>query len=59
MTTLSATLARTKFYMLLDEVAKSHEPIQIKGKRHTAVLIMLIPAASIGIPWMIGCRQAA
>ena len=39
MTTLTATLARTKLYTLLDEVAKSHEPIQIKGKRSNGILI--------------------
>ena len=39
MTTITATLARAKLYTLLDEVAKSHEPVQIKGKRHNGVLI--------------------
>ncbi|OGV57352.1 MAG: antitoxin [Lentisphaerae bacterium RIFOXYA12_FULL_48_11] len=39
MTTLTATLARTKLYSLLDEVAHSHEPIQITGKRNNGVLI--------------------
>ena len=39
MTTLTATLARTKLYSLLDEVTKSHEPIQITGKRSNGVLI--------------------
>jgi prevent-host-death family protein len=39
MTTLSATLARTKLYSLLDEVTKSHEPIQITGRRNNGVLI--------------------
>jgi len=39
MTTLTATLARTKLYSLLDEVAHSHEPIQITGKRTNGVLI--------------------
>ena len=39
MTTLTATLARTKLYSLLDEVARSHEPIQITGKRSNGVLI--------------------
>ena len=39
MTTLTATLARTKLYTLLDEVAKSHEPIQITGKRSNGVLV--------------------
>ena len=39
MTTLTATLARTKLYTLLDEVNDSHEPIQITGKRSNGVLI--------------------
>jgi len=39
MTTLSATEARKSLYNLVDEVALSHVPIQIVGKRHSAVLI--------------------
>ena len=39
MTTLSASKARTGLYKLLDKTAESHEPIQITGKRHNAVLI--------------------
>ena len=39
MTTLSATEARKSLYNLVDDVALSHEPIQIVGKRHSAVLI--------------------
>lgn len=39
MTTLTASEARTRLFKLLDETASSHEPIQIKGKRHSAVLI--------------------
>jgi antitoxin YefM len=39
MTTITATDARKKLYGLLDDVATSHEPIQIAGKRNTAVLI--------------------
>ncbi len=39
MTTLTATEARKQLYTLLDDVSESHEPIQITGKRHTAVLI--------------------
>ena len=39
MTTLTATLARTRLYSLLDEVALSHEPIQITGKRSNGILI--------------------
>jgi prevent-host-death family protein len=39
MTTLSASEARKRLYKLVDEVKESHEPIQIVGKRSTAVLI--------------------
>lgn len=39
MTAISATEARKRLYQLLDDVAQSHEPIQITGKRSSAVLI--------------------
>ena len=39
MTTLTASVARSKLYKLLDEAAASHEPIQITGKRCHAVLV--------------------
>lgn len=39
MTNITATEARRRLYKLLDEVAQSHEPIQITGKRNSAVLI--------------------
>jgi PHD/YefM family antitoxin component YafN of YafNO toxin-antitoxin module len=39
MTTLSATEARKCLYSLVDDVAASHAPIQIVGKRNSAVLI--------------------
>lgn len=39
MTTITATEARRLLYKLLDDVADSHEPIQISGKRSNAVLI--------------------
>lgn len=39
MTTLTASQARAKLYKLLDKAANSHEPVQITGKRHNAVLI--------------------
>ncbi|MDO8747774.1 MAG: type II toxin-antitoxin system Phd/YefM family antitoxin [Candidatus Omnitrophota bacterium] len=39
MTTLTATQARGRLYRLLDSIAQSHEPVQITGKRHNAVLI--------------------
>ena len=39
MTTLSATAARKCLYNLVDDVALSHDPIQIIGKRHSAILV--------------------
>jgi prevent-host-death family protein len=39
LTNLTVTEARKKLYTLLDEVALSHEPIQIAGKRNSAVLV--------------------
>ena len=39
MTTMSATEARKQLYKLLDDVARSHEPVQITGKRGNAVLV--------------------
>ena len=39
MTTITATKARARLYQLVDSAAESHEPIQITGKRHNAVLI--------------------
>jgi len=39
MTNLTASRARTMLYQLLDKTAISHQPVQITGKRHSAVLI--------------------
>jgi antitoxin YefM len=39
MTTMSATEARKQLYKLLDDVAQSHEPVQITGGRGNAVLV--------------------
>lgn len=39
MTSLTATEARKQLYKLLDEVSDSHEPVQITGKRGSAVLV--------------------
>jgi prevent-host-death family protein len=39
MTSITATQARKQLYTLLDDVSESHEPIQIAGKRHSAVLV--------------------
>ena len=39
MATLTATQARKRLYGLVDEVKESHEPVQIVGKRNSAVLV--------------------
>jgi antitoxin YefM len=39
MTTLSASEARKRLYSLVDEAKDSHEPVQIVGKRNSAVLV--------------------
>jgi prevent-host-death family protein len=39
MTSLTASKARANLYSLVDKAAMCHEPIQITGKRHNAVLI--------------------
>ena len=39
MTNITASEARKRLYKLVDDVAESHEPIQIAGKRKSAVLL--------------------
>jgi antitoxin YefM len=39
MPTFKATDARAKLYRLIDEAARTHEPILITGKRTNAVLL--------------------
>jgi antitoxin YefM len=39
MTSITATEARKQLYKLVDEVSESHEPVQITGKRGSAVLV--------------------
>ena len=39
MPTITATEARAALYTLIDEVANTHEPVLITGKRHNSVLI--------------------
>jgi len=39
MITLTATKARASLFHLIDETFEGHEPIQINGRRHSAVLI--------------------
>lgn len=39
MTVLTVTEARTRLFQLIDEVADSHKPILITGKRANAILL--------------------
>jgi hypothetical protein len=39
MTALTASEARANLYRLIDQVAESHKPIFIAGKRRSAVLL--------------------
>ncbi|OGP52352.1 MAG: antitoxin [Deltaproteobacteria bacterium RBG_13_43_22] len=39
MTALSASEARKRLYTLVDEVKETHQPVQIVGKRSSAVLV--------------------
>ncbi len=39
MSTINATHARANFYTLLEQVAESHEPVQITSKRGNAFLV--------------------
>ena len=39
MTSVTVTEARKNLYTLLDDVADSHSPLQISGKRNRAVLV--------------------
>ena len=39
MSVLSVSEARARLYRLIDEATSSHEPIVIKGKRNSAVLV--------------------
>ena len=39
MTTLSVSDARKRLYNLVDEVRETHRPVQIVGKRNSAVLV--------------------
>lgn len=39
MTTITATEARKQLYTLLNDIAESHAPVQIAGKRNSAVLV--------------------
>lgn len=39
MTTLTASKARAQLYRLLDKTAAAHEPVQISGRRTSAILV--------------------
>jgi antitoxin YefM len=39
MTTITVTEARKRLYNLVDNVAESHKPVRIVGKRNSAVLV--------------------
>ena len=39
MPSINATEARSRLYKLLDEIAESHEPVLITGKRSNAFLV--------------------
>ena len=39
MPTITATEARKRLYTLVDDVAESHDAVQIVGKRNSAVLV--------------------
>jgi PHD/YefM family antitoxin component YafN of YafNO toxin-antitoxin module len=39
MTTLTASQARANLYGLVNKISSYHEPIQITGKEHNAILI--------------------
>ncbi len=39
MTTLTISKARAKLYRLVDETSHSHHPVQIEGRRASAVLV--------------------
>ncbi|RPI20123.1 MAG: type II toxin-antitoxin system Phd/YefM family antitoxin [Acidobacteria bacterium] len=39
MTAVKASDARSRLYRMVDEVASSHEPVLITGKRNNAVLV--------------------
>ena len=39
MMSIAVSEARKRLYKLVDDVAESHEPVQIAGKRNSAVLL--------------------
>jgi len=47
MKTISASVARANLYKLIDEAAASDEPVQIMGKRNSAVLLSVEDWSSV------------
>jgi hypothetical protein len=57
MTVLSASEARKRLYNLVDEVKVTHVPVQIVGKRSSAVLVSEEDCKARGRPAGPGRRQ--
>ena len=47
MASISVTEARKRLFSLIDDVRESHEPIEIQGKRGSAVLLSELYLTSI------------
>jgi antitoxin YefM len=58
MTTVSATEARKQLYKLIDDVAESHEPVQITGKRGNAVLVWRAVQETLHLLSIPGMRES-
>lgn len=41
MQTLTSTKARSSLYSVIDQASRTHQPIQITGKRNSAVIVSL------------------
>lgn len=39
MTSINATKARAELYKLLEQVAETHQPVEIRGRKGSAVLV--------------------
>ena len=47
MASISVSVARKRLFSLIDDVRESHEPIEIQGKRGSAVLLSELYLTSI------------
>ena len=47
MVSIPATKARARLYSLIDDTAQSHTPVQITGKRASAVLVSVADWAAV------------